>query len=112
MPRQSLSQLETAHLKCRSWAHAWDYEVSYVERVGNSRILELHLHCERCDGYRIDTFDRPSQPRLISRKYVYPEGYVVVDLKRWGGRRHFNQSVQGELFSRFTPSKRKEKRVS
>ena len=71
----------------------------------------MHLHCTRCDGYRIDRFNRPTA-RLISRKYMYPEGYVVEDLKHWGGRRRFNQNVRVELFNRFTPKKRKEKRAS
>lgn len=115
MARQSLAQLETEHLECRSWAHAWDYDVSYVERVGRMSVLELHLTCTRCKGGRVDRFNR-STGRLISRHYVYPKDYVVEKLERWGGRRRFNNNVRVELFRRFTttakPKARKGKRAA
>lgn len=94
-------------LKCRSWNHSWEHVITYVDTYKQRKAkravstLELELQCTRCDTMRIDVYSR-AQGELLSRRYVYPESYLVGDLSSWGGRKTFNANVRVELISRLS----------
>lgn len=72
----SLQELELNHLQCRSWAHAWEYAVSYLVRIDRADYIELHLTCLRCKAERIDTLRRTTG-LLETRSYKMPDGYHI-----------------------------------
>lgn len=98
----SLSKLETNHLKCRSWRHAWDLEMNVVQVLDRRRVYELNLACLRCGATRVDTY-LPGQG-LLSRAYGHPEHYLVdgEEVDSYGGRARFNVAVSDELVKRVT----------
>jgi hypothetical protein len=105
---EALAEMDTEHLKCRTWMHPWDVEVTYSMTFRRSEHLEIHLYCERCGGQRIDLVKR-STGELMRRRYIHPEGYMVEDLKSWGGRSTFNANVRVELYERYAVGAKKKK---
>lgn len=96
----SFTRLDTTHLKCRSWLHAWEHEVTIVEHVGRSTVLVVHLRCLRCGTKRTDEVMR-STGRLNHRSYKdRPKNYLV---KGVGNRVTFNNGVRLELTMRMSP---------
>lgn len=95
--RTNLEEMSTDYLECRSWAHAWKHVVTYVTKTGRTKAYELHLRCLRCPAERRDLIVRGD---VMSRRYTYPRGYLVKDLKAYGGRSVFNATVRTALVSR------------
>lgn len=97
---QSLKKLQTQHLKCRSWMHAWEHELTTLERIGQAQLLILTLRCTRCGTKRTDEIRR-SNGQLEARAYTErPKNYLIDDVKSWGGRVEFNNNVRLELVNR------------
>ena len=96
----SFDDLETNHLKCRGWGHAWEAKVSYVVEGRRRRGYELHLKRERCTATRTDL--RVQGIGLEARAYTRPDGYDIKDIKGWGGRQLFNRNASDHLLDRIS----------
>lgn len=92
-PRNALTHLSgiepiapedrTAYVRCRTLAHAWD-DVPSPRRPPWGVLMALR--CVRCGTIREDIVNR-FDGELMSRNYVYPEGYRDSDgLDRKGWR--------------------------
>jgi hypothetical protein len=103
-PTKRYRALDTDHLECRSWAHAWEHVTTFVSKVGRSTVYELHLRCTRCNGERFDIIIRGQG--LDKRRYRHPPGYLITGLDQdWGGRKAFNQNAREELYGRLAKPK-------
>src|SRR5204862_332073 len=61
----------TDYTRCGTYGHAWfEADSDWRTEVG----VPLTLRCERCMTERRDAVSR-STGELVSRHYVYPEGY-------------------------------------
>lgn len=73
-----LIELTDAFVKCRNrggWGHQWD-SFQPLQRNRGWGGVTISLRCERCTTERYDTID--AQGALVSRQYVYPEGYKLT----------------------------------
>jgi len=61
--------ISDAHLACRTFGHAW--KLSGVDKLGTD--VGMDIVCTRCKAHRYDVAD--AQGYLVSRGYVYPDGY-------------------------------------
>jgi hypothetical protein len=102
---EAFAAMADEHLRCRAWYHAWEPVITYVSMVGRQQVYELHLRCLRCDAERID---ERTVKGLVRRAYRHPDGYLVGNLKAWGGRSTFTQNVHHELLSRMAVPKPEE----
>lgn len=102
MPRvaKAFREMDTGHLVCRQH-HRWDLEV--VEIQGTERWA--HWSCDRCGLDKVIVYDGQGT-RLRARAGRYPAGYLVKDVRQWGGRRELNRNVAGELINRFSKNGR------
>lgn len=97
----NFGDISTQHLECRSWHHAWEHVVTFVVASRPKR-YELHLRCLRCGAER---FDELVKGTVTSRRYRLPEGYLIRDVKSWGGRVTFNGSTRTALADRLARPK-------
>ena len=100
---KAFKEMSTAHLKCRSLGHAWDVHLVTVERPEGVRCYRVALECMRCKTERSDLVPAGTNgdmPFMFTRGYRYADGYMVEDLKGWGGASLLKRNARGELFNR------------
>lgn len=101
---ERLRDMETDHLQCRLWGHAWDHTLTVMSRVGRKLAYELHLTCLRCGGERRDTV---YQGVAEKRSYSYADGYLIEGgQKAWGGRSTFHANANDTLLARLVTRKK------
>lgn len=77
-----LTQLPPSYIRCRTFGHAWDdvdpteEERTDFDVLWPSTHLLLPTNCVRCGMRRLDVI-KPSGS-LAQRRYLYPEGYLMV----------------------------------
>lgn len=96
--------LDTEHLKCRSLGHAWEPELSVLTTVDRRQAFEVTLGCVRCGTERRDYIYTTDGERA-KRGYTYVPGYLVDDIKSWGGRWEFMRNARVELYGRYLDKK-------
>lgn len=74
----SLSDLDSSHLMCRTKGHYWIHSTDKVlsQHRGEPKLISRDWNCGRCstgmlEELHIPTFD------LVSRKYYYTDGYLL-----------------------------------
>lgn len=73
----SLHDLPTPFVYCRTFGHSWEEFVPTMELVKRKRYGFLFtLLCTHCGTERHDSLT--SKGLLITRKYQYPDGYQVA----------------------------------
>lgn len=66
--------------ECRVFAHWW----KPFDAFKAGKVFIAELHCQRCNGQRIDVIDL--EGRVVGRRYRYPKGYLRVGEGRYTGR--------------------------
>lgn len=88
------ASLDIKPLICRSSSHVWAALTSSVRQV------EGHLHwttdCDQCGTTRTVVYTADGY--IVSRRYEYPEGYLLSGLGRVD--RHSRALMRVEMFSR------------
>lgn len=79
-----LTKLPPTFVRCRTFGHAWDdvdptdAEATDFDILWGGMTDEVDLlvtHCPRCTMRRLDVVG--THGNLRSRRYVYPEGYLI-----------------------------------
>lgn len=70
----SLEDISTPHLKCRVFLHSWDEYIPAGKRRPPFG-WRLSSICTSCGTERHDIIGAAGQ--LVSREYVYPDGYLL-----------------------------------
>lgn len=100
---KSFKAMPTAHLLCRSLGHAWNIELVTVRQVDGLRVYDVALACLRCTTTRADLVPmgtNANDPFTFSRGYGYADGYMVEDLKGWGGASLLKRNARNVLLGR------------
>jgi len=105
---QSFRSMSTAHLTCRSLGHAWEIQLVTVERPEGWRCYRVALECLRCHTLRSDLVPAGTDgdaPFTFARGYHYADGYIVDDIKSWGGASLLKRNARDILFRRLREKK-------
>ncbi len=88
-------------VRCRAYGHSWDeFDPAYghEERLPTPRQTgsswRLTLRCTRCTTRRYDFLDDLGE--VVSRSYIYPEGYKTARTLRAEWRLELRSLVIGE----------------
>lgn len=77
---ESLEEMTDAFLTCRDYGHHWIHlndMVTDSTKAGKIRGISRFSECKSCTTTREEIFDIPSCD-VADRKYVYPDGYLVI----------------------------------
>lgn len=104
---EGFTDLDTAHLLCRTLGHAWDpvgapTHVSLDRRKG----WEVEFSCLRSGCKRTDVWSTNGVD-LLSRSYELPGGYLITDPQSWGGRQTFNANARRTVYDRLSRGARR-----
>jgi hypothetical protein len=100
---KAFKEMPTEHLKCRSLGHAWEIQLVTVERPDGLQCYRVALECMRCRTERSDLVPAgvdEDAPFMFTRGYRYADGYMVEDLKGWGGASLLKRNARNVLFQR------------
>ena len=101
-------------VRCRTFGHAWDdvdptdteqtdFDILWGGLTGNSEVSLLVTACPRCTMRRMDVVGS-AQGNLRSRRYLYPEGYLMSKGEHRPKRAEFRVQL---LADRLAMAKRK-----
>jgi hypothetical protein len=103
---QKFKDFTTEHLRCRATSHSWEPVETYLIRVEGRPAYETTLKCTVCSRPKDPTFKtdtifvsdgtRPKHP-----PYHYTNGYLVEDIKSWGGTALLKRNSRVELYGRY-----------
>lgn len=74
--QQAIETMDQESLICRDFSHSWGGW--YARRDGSG--FERGIRCSVCGTCRIEKLD--SQGRIVSRRYEYPDGYLLKGVGR------------------------------
>lgn len=106
---KAFKDMPTKHLMCRSLGHAWDIEMVTVARIDGERMWNTALRCLRCRTTRDDLSPigaDSNDPFTFARHYGHAKGYLVEDLKGWGGASLLKRNARDVLYRRLQNGKR------
>lgn len=87
---RAFKEMSDDTLKCRSLGHAWDIEMVTRHREDGESVWHVAHVCIRrgCGTTRLDVVPVGTSldlPYTLSRRYGYPDDYLIDDVKSWGG---------------------------
>jgi hypothetical protein len=100
--REYLSQASDEVIDCRALGHGWKrtHDGYIVEGRGPDRVYTQRVRCPDCGTNGTDTFDPVTLDRIGTRKYEYPDGYLLEDHQGALSRREVRQWIAAKARAR------------
>lgn len=99
---KAFTEMSTSTLLCRSLGHSWAIDM-VTQKRRDGGVWEITMHCTRCKTGRDDvvpTGTDAKSPFSLDRRYHYSNGYIVEDIKSWGGASLLKRNARDVLFRR------------